>query len=301
MKTLKMASSLQACNMFTMNWMVQNSTIGIRGRSSSYVSPDPFIKSPIYQEGEREWIMTLFPKQGENYFGIFLNGKDREQLKCLKAVTFSVRDKHGQIKQDNEIWIDMSAFDYGMDIGTWKLKRESTETLRIRCMILVEQKIEIPTMKSDLGRDFYKILDWKQFTDFKIHCGEKTFDCNKAILAARSNVFKTMFEQDMLESKTGEVLVKDVKPEVMEQVLRFIYTDEVDNTALELMARELFAAGNKYELDGLKKLCETSVGQSIDEDNAIELLGFAKLYSLEDLKIKIIDYFKNVDSSAVKL
>ena len=137
--------------------------------------------------------------------------------------------------------------------------------------------------------------------DFKIHCGEKTFDCNKVTVAARSNVFKTMFEHDIMESKQGEVLVKDVTPKVMEQVLKFIYTDKVDNTVPELMAMELFAAGNKYEFDGLKKLCETSIGPSIDEDNAIELLGFAKLYSLEDLKIKIIDFFKNVMGSEVSV
>ena len=197
---------------------------------------------------------------------------------------------------------------YGDGIGTSKLDGrlddnygKHKENLWIRCVIHVEQKIEIPIMKSDLGRDLSKILDWKQFTDFKIHCGEKTFDCNKAILAASSNIFKTMFEQDMMESKTGEVLFKDVKPEVMEQVLRFIYTDKVDDSALEELATELVDAGNKYELKGLKKLCETFLGASINEDNVCELLAFAKLYSLKDLKIKIIGFFKNVDSSAVKL
>ena len=292
------SSSLQACNMLTMNWKVQDSTIGIRGASSSFVSPDPFIKSPIYQEDEREWFMTLIPKKGENNFGIFLNGKDREQLKCLKAVTFSVRDQHGLIKQDNEIGIDMSAIRCGNDaIGTWKLKRESTEILRIRCVMYVEQKIETPSTESDLSRDLAQVLDGNQFTDFKIHCGKETFDCNKVILAARSNVFKTMFEQDMMESKTGEVLVKDVRPEVMEQVLKFLYTDKVDETVPEYLGMRLLYAAEKYELDGLKKICEMHLGRSINKDNAVLLLSMAKKHSADNLKNKIINWFKDVDSS----
>ena len=252
--------------------------------------------------------MTLCPKKHGYDHGILLNGKDREQLKCLE-VKLSVLKGNGQVKPKNVVRIVMPTECYGDAIVTSKLyvrlndnygrHRDTRENLWIRCVIHMEQKIEIPTMKSDLGRDLSKIMDWKQFTDFKTHCGEKTFDCNKAILAARRNVFKTMFEQDMLKSKMGVVLVKDVKPEVMEQVLRFIYTDKVDDFAFEELATELVDAANKYELKGLKKLYMTFLGASI-EDNACDLLTFAKLYSLEDLKIKIISFFKNVDSCAVK-
>ena len=59
-----------------------------------------------------------------------------------------------------------------------------------------------------------------------------------------------MFEHDMEEAKHGRVEVKDVDSEVMDQMLRFIYTGKAPD--LERMAAELLAAADKYALDRLK-------------------------------------------------
>ena len=50
----------------------------------------------------------------------------------------------------------------------------------------------------ELGRLFFD----KQFPDVKIECDGQTFDCHKAILAARSPVFMAMFQSNMKESET---------------------------------------------------------------------------------------------------
>ena len=67
---------------------------------------------------------------------------------------------------------------------------------------------------------------------------------------ARSQVFAAMFEHDMEEAKHNRVEVKDVDSEVMDQMLRFIYTGKAPD--LERMAAELLAAADKYALDRLK-------------------------------------------------
>ena len=56
------------------------------------------------------------------------------------------------------------------------------------------------------------------------------FDCHKLVLSCQSDVFCTMFSSrkwQMLESKTGEVKIHDVKPEVMETLIYFIYHDAI--------------------------------------------------------------------------
>ena len=63
--------------------------------------------------------------------------------------------------------------------------------------------------------------------DTKIICQGKTFDCHKLVLGCQSEVFQKMFERKMIESKTGQVNIDDLKPEVMESLLFFIYHDEV--------------------------------------------------------------------------
>ena len=74
--------------------------------------------------------------------------------------------------------------------------------------------------------------------------------CVKSLLVARSQVFAAMFEHDMEEAKHNRVEVKDVDSEVMDQMLRFIYTGKAPD--LERMAAELLAAADKYALDRLK-------------------------------------------------
>lgn len=60
-----------------------------------------------------------------------------------------------------------------------------------------------------------------------------------------------MFEHDMEEKKNSRVEVKDVEPEVMAELLRFIYTGKTAAN-LDNMAADLLAAADKYALERLK-------------------------------------------------
>ena len=64
-----------------------------------------------------------------------------------------------------------------------------------------------------------------------------------------------MFDHDMEEKKNSRVEVKDVEPEVMAELLRFIYTGKV--TTIDSMAAELLAAADKYALERLKVRLDT--------------------------------------------
>ena len=47
---------------------------------------------------------------------------------------------------------------------------------------------------------------------------------HKAILATRSEVFKMMFLHDMQESATNEIKLSDIEPDVLKELLTYIYT-----------------------------------------------------------------------------
>lgn len=68
-----------------------------------------------------------------------------------------------------------------------------------------------------------------------------------------------MFEHDMEEKKNSRVEVKDVEPEVMAELLRFIYTGKTA-TNLDSMAAELLAAADKYALERLKVRLDSQLG-----------------------------------------
>lgn len=75
----------------------------------------------------------------------------------------------------------------------------------------------------------------------------RQFKAHKAILAARSPVFAAMFEHGMAESRANRVNITDVEPDILGEVLRFIYTGRVVGLDNPVMAQELLAAADKVK------------------------------------------------------
>ena len=80
-----------------------------------------------------------------------------------------------------------------------------------------------------LIHDLDLCLSTQEYTDVTLSCGEKEFQCHKLILASRSPVFRTMFEEVMKRKESGKIEIKDEKVEVIEEVLKYIYTGTAPN------------------------------------------------------------------------
>ena len=65
------------------------------------------------------------------------------------------------------------------------------------------------------------------FSDVVLCVGDRKFPVHRAILAARSPVFRAMFTSNMKESVAEEIQIEEIKPDVMEEILRCVYTDQV--------------------------------------------------------------------------
>jgi speckle-type POZ protein len=83
----------------------------------------------------------------------------------------------------------------------------------------------------------------------------KTFSAHKAILAARSPIFKAEFTKEQPE-KNLQIKIDDVDPSTVEQFLHFIYTGE----SMGMFANEeLFKLALRYQLTTLGNLCEVAL------------------------------------------
>lgn len=100
-------------------------------------------------------------------------------------------------------------------------------------------------LKSSLEQDFGKLLESEEFSDFALCVGDKVFPAHKCILAARSSVFRSMFKYNMKETQDNRVHITDMDTEVVNQMLRFIYTDEVETEKLAEFAADLLVAAEK--------------------------------------------------------
>jgi len=149
----------------------------------------------------------------------------------------------------------------------------------------VQFKVPDCRLSDDLGC----LFENSQFADNVLSCGGREFQCHKAILAARSQVFQAMFEHDMEEKKNSRVEVKDVEPEVMAELLRFIYTGKTAAN-LDTMAADLLAAADKYALERLKVMCEEALCNGLTVENVCDVLILADLHSAEQLKAQAIEF-----------
>ncbi|WKY01428.1 hypothetical protein Q1695_015431 [Nippostrongylus brasiliensis] len=161
------------------------------------------------------------------------------------------------------------------------------------------QQFKVPPCR--LSEDLSALFESKQFSDCTLVAtcksnGPQIFHVHKAILAARSRVFHAMFEHNMTESERNEVAIDDVEPDVLREMLCFMYTGS--SPSVDQMAQHLIAAADKYHLDRLKVMCEQALCAALTAENACVTLVLADLYSAEQLRTHAINYI-NVNATEV--
>ena len=133
-------------------------------------------------------------------------------------------------------------------------------------------------------------------SDVALVAGGQSFPAHTVILAARSPVFERMFAHDMRESSTSEVSITDIEPPTLQEMLLYIYTDEL--TSVD--HKKLLYAADKYQLARLKVLCENELSRSISVETVAECLVFAYLHQADQLKDKCVSYIIRNRSAVMK-
>lgn len=151
----------------------------------------------------------------------------------------------------------------------------------------IEFKVEeTPGVGDDLRE---KLLFNPELSDITLICGEKRFPCHRAMLASRSDVFAAMFKHmDPQEAAKKEIHLKDTEPEVMEQLLQFLYTDHCSD--LLASAGSLLTEADKYNIPRLKATCEEAMCDNIDVGNAAKVLILAYLHEAKNLQTVAVDF-----------
>jgi len=139
-----------------------------------------------------------------------------------------------------------------------------------------------------------KIYNDKEFSDVMVKCGGTKFECHKVVMAASSPVFKAMLTSNMKEKIKNEIEIDDIKPEVMTELLEFIYTGRSSN--LDNFSVDLLIAADKYGIDLLKKLCEGILINSLGIENCVSLLILGDTFSttIKESALKFV--IKNKES-----
>ena len=118
---------------------------------------------------------------------------------------------------------------------------------------------------------FSKMLDTQLLCDVHFIVKGKKMGAHLAVMAAASPVMAAMFEPNKFkEGRSKCVTIQDMKPEVFEQMLRYVYTGEAPK--FHDLCEDLFLAADKYNIDSLKGECEQYLSSKLDNVNAIQRL-----------------------------
>lgn len=221
------------------------------------------------------------------YFTILNQDDEQVNMACFSETRFEAdgeNSKHGRDKFVKESFLQDP---------TNKLLKNNY--LTVLCKVMLEQDMiedEEEVLKKETSNrlqefdTFEKLFSNKAFSDVTITAKGKNFKLHKCILSTRSSVFEAMFRNDMKERNQNTVEIKDIKYKILQELFRYMYTGTVNN--IEKIVDELLIAADKYNVEGLKSLCEDIVCNELDENNAIFYLQLAVVNNSERIKLQAI-------------
>ena len=155
---------------------------------------------------------------------------------------------------------------------------------------------------TDPSTEILKVMHEKNIhTDMQIEVGDKTFRAHRAVLASRSSVFLKMFESDMKEKEERRVIISNIDPEVVSDLLTYIYTGGAPQ--MKSHVEDLLLAADKYNIPDLVTLCEDELRRNLTPTNVAEVLLLAdslQLGSSNSLKESCIHFISKNSAQVYK-
>lgn len=104
----------------------------------------------------------------------------------------------------------------------------------------------------------------------------------------------------MTEKPQNNMVKIEDDAEVFEELLRFLYAGKVKKSSMETLAVKLLIAADKYDVEGLKTMCEGTLSRSLSITNAVEYLLIAELCSADLLKKSVNFIASNMKKMRVR-
>lgn len=159
----------------------------------------------------------------------------------------------------------------------------------------------IPVPPSDLIDHFGSLLNQAdESSDVSFSVGGETFPAHRAVLAARSPVFRAQLFGSMADAKMSCITLHDIQPSTFKILLQFLYTDalpgevealdQTSSTTVQLFLN-LLAAADMCHLDRLKLLCARELWACLSAENVATILCCAETQGCQELKSRCLDFF----------
>ncbi|XP_021967240.1 speckle-type POZ protein [Folsomia candida] len=140
--------------------------------------------------------------------------------------------------------------------------------------------------------------EWSDVT-FMTRDGQRVV-AHRLILSMHSAVFAAMFAAEMKEKTDGVVNLVDMGGDALKILLKFVYTDEMDEKWGQFYG-EIVNAADKYQLTSLTNICDKLLPTLVSWENCTELLKLAELHGMPGAKGEIEEFMKSDPGKLLQL
>ena len=209
----------------------------------------------------KKFVLTLYPRgrTEADWVGLFFTLVDSPE--CTVSFKCSILDKYEKLFRVGSGVVDHTFRNkggYGRPkfVKINELKSQKETVLPNGTLTILVELNSVKDKPKDaimcLADDLEKLTCNEDFSDVEIHCKDIRLKAHKAILASRSSVFQAMFTNPCKESQTGSVTINNMEPEVLQDLINFIYSCKVKK--LKENVADLFIAADMYMMESLKGL-----------------------------------------------
>ncbi|XP_078393028.1 kelch-like protein 41 [Cetorhinus maximus] len=133
-----------------------------------------------------------------------------------------------------------------------------------------------------------KLLDENKFVDCSLKVGNKLFPCHRLILAACSPYFREYFFSEENEEKKREVILEDVDENVVDMILQYLYSSEIELT--DENVQNVFAASSRFQIPSIFTLCVTYLQEKLSTSNCLAIFRLGLLLDCPRLALAAREY-----------
>lgn len=156
---------------------------------------------------------------------------------------------------------------------------------------------------SSFVADLRRLLHDTNTSDVCFLVEGREIHAHRAILAVRSEYFQTMlFNGHMRESSDEHIPIEipEMSHRTFSKVLEYLYTDSVGYVSPELGV-QLLIASERFMLDRLKAICEDIIRNSINLENATNILSASHHYNATGLKEIALEFIlQNISKNTMR-
>ncbi|KAG5833294.1 hypothetical protein ANANG_G00274430 [Anguilla anguilla] len=135
-----------------------------------------------------------------------------------------------------------------------------------------------------------ELLDQNKFVDCILKVGDRSFPCHRVIMAACSPYFRELYFTEEGKELEGdkEVVLDNVEPAVMDMIIRYLYSAEIELT--DENVQDVFVVANRFQIPSVFTACVNYLQKKLSLANCLGIFRLGLVMNCPRLAVAARDY-----------